>query len=56
VEDYYRYTVLFVAFDKEEYGSQGSHEFLRGFLVPRLFKVGHGLKSRNRGERGEKRR
>jgi hypothetical protein len=31
--------VLFVAFDKEEYGSQGSHEFLRGYLVPTLFKV-----------------
>jgi len=28
-----KYTVLFVAFDKEENGSQGSHEFVRGYLV-----------------------
>ena len=38
---FYRYTVIFVAFDKEEYGSQGSHEFLRGYLVPKLFKVSY---------------
>ena len=31
------YTVIFVAFDKEEVGSQGSHEFVRSFLVPRFF-------------------
>ena len=30
-------TVIFVAFDKEEVGSQGSHEFVRSFLVPRFF-------------------
>jgi len=33
------YTVYFVAFDKEEVGSQGSHEFIRGFLVPNVFKA-----------------
>ena len=32
-----RSTVIFVAFDKEEVGSQGSHEFVRSFLVPRFF-------------------
>ena len=32
-----RYSVIFVAFDKEEVGSQGSHEFVRSFLVPRFF-------------------
>ena len=31
------YSVIFVAFDKEEVGSQGSHEFVRSFLVPRFF-------------------
>ena len=31
-------TVIFVAFDKEEVGSQGSHEFIRGYLVPEFFK------------------
>ena len=30
-------TVIFVAFDKEEVGSQGSHEFVRSFLIPRFF-------------------
>jgi hypothetical protein len=33
-----QYTVIFVAFDKEEVGSQGSHEFVRGFLVPTVFR------------------
>ena len=33
-----KYSVIFVAFDKEEVGSQGSHEFVRSFLVPRFFK------------------
>ena len=33
-----RYSVIFVAFDKEEVGSQGSHEFIRSYLVPRFFK------------------
>jgi len=33
-----KYSVIFVAFDKEEVGSQGSHEFIRGFLVPTVFK------------------
>jgi len=33
-----QYSVLFVAFDKEEVGSQGSHEFVRSYLVPRFFK------------------
>ena len=32
-----RYSVIFVAFDKEEVGSQGSHEFVRSFLLPRFF-------------------
>ena len=32
------YSVLFVAFDKEEVGSQGSHEFVRSYLVPEFFK------------------
>ena len=31
-------TVIFVAFDKEEVGSQGSHEFVRGYLIPEFFK------------------
>ena len=30
-------TVIFVAFDKEEVGSQGSHEFVRSYLVPEFF-------------------
>ena len=48
-----QFTVIFVAFDKEEVegsapwvalgnlvqvGSQGSHEFVRGYLVPRYFR------------------
>jgi len=33
-----KYSIIFVAFDKEEVGSQGSHEFIRGFLVPTIFK------------------
>jgi len=33
-----KYSVIFVAFDKEEVGSQGSHEFVRSYLVPRFFK------------------
>jgi len=33
-----KYSVLFVAFDKEEVGSQGSHEFVRSYLVPEFFK------------------
>jgi len=33
-----KYSTIFVAFDKEEVGSQGSHEFIRGFLVPTVFK------------------
>lgn len=33
-----KYSVLFVAFDKEEVGSQGSHEFVRSYLVPKFFK------------------
>lgn len=33
-----KYSIIFVAFDKEEVGSQGSHEFIRGFLVPTVFK------------------
>jgi len=32
-----RSTVIFVAFDKEEVGSQGSHEFVRSYLVPEFF-------------------
>ena len=32
-----RYSVIFVAFDKEEVGSQGSHEFVRSYLVPEFF-------------------
>ena len=32
------HSVIFVAFDKEEVGSQGSHEFVRSYLVPRFFK------------------
>ena len=32
-----QFTVYFVAFDKEEVGSQGSHEFVRSFLVPTVF-------------------
>merc|ERR1719350_512641 len=32
------YSVLFVAFDKEEVGSQGSHEFVRSYPVPEFFK------------------
>jgi len=33
-----KYSIIFVAFDKEEVGSQGSHEFVREFLVPEFFK------------------
>ena len=33
-----KYSVIFVAFDKEEVGSQGSHEFVRSYLVPKYFK------------------
>lgn len=33
-----KYSVLFAAFDKEEVGSQGSHEFIRSYLVPEFFK------------------
>jgi len=36
-----KYTVMFVAFDKEEVGSQGSHEFIRSYLVPQFFKGSH---------------
>ena len=32
-----KYSVIFVAFDKEEVGSQGSHEFVRGYLVKEFF-------------------
>ncbi|XP_023335294.1 uncharacterized protein LOC111706611 [Eurytemora carolleeae] len=35
-----KYSIFFVAFDKEENGSQGSHEFLRGFLINH-FNVSH---------------
>ncbi len=31
-----KYTVMLVAFDFEEYGSQGSLAFVRDFLVPRV--------------------
>ena len=33
-----KYSVIFVAFDKEEVGSQGSHEFVRGYLVKEFMK------------------
>ena len=32
-----QYSVIFVTFDQEEVGSQGSHEFVRSYLVPRFF-------------------
>ena len=32
-----QYSVIFVAFDQEEVGAQGSHEFVRSFLIPRFF-------------------
>ena len=32
-----KYSVIFVAFDQEEVGAQGSHEFVRSFLIPRFF-------------------
>lgn len=36
-----KYSVIFVAFDKEEVGSQGSHEFVRGYLVKEFFSGDH---------------
>ena len=36
-----QYSVIFVTFDQEEVGSQGSHEFVRSFLIPRFFLADH---------------
>ena len=36
-----QYSVIFVAFDQEEVGAQGSHEFVRSFLIPRFFLTDH---------------
>lgn len=36
-----QFSVIFVAFDLEEVGAQGSHEFVRSYLIPRFFLTDH---------------